>query len=113
MEEDLSWELEISRRRKRWKAKDEEMRAEKTKHAEATGGGPEEQDRTLQELYHDPSIKNTQPKQVFSIDGAFGILVNDLVQIMETLGDTGIEADTVDDNMFQWNVKIRDFAKNW
>ncbi len=113
LDNDLTWELEIARRKKRWRLKEDELRAEKTRCAEATGGGPEEQDRTLQQLYHDPSIKNTQPKQVFTSAAASGILTNDLVQIMETSKDTGIEADTVDDNIFQWNVKIRNFTSNW
>ena len=50
---------------------------------------------------------------MFTSAAASGILTNDLVQIMETAGNTGIEADTVDDNIFQWNVKISKFTENW
>jgi len=91
--------------------KEDELRAEKNRNAEAGGIG--EEDKTLQQLYHDPSTKSRQPKQVFTSAAASGILINDLVQIMDTAGNTGIEADTVDDNIFQWNVKIRNFTSNW
>ena len=32
---------------------------------------------------------------------------------METTEVTGIEADTIDDNIFQWNVRVKNFAANW
>jgi hypothetical protein len=32
---------------------------------------------------------------------------------METTDATGIEADTVDDNIFQWNVRVKNFTQNW
>ena len=35
--------------------------------------------------------------------------MNDLVSIMSSRGAQGVEADTVDDNIFQWNVKLRNF----
>ena len=50
---------------------------------------------------------------MFTSAAASGILINDLVSIMEKAKDTGIEADTVEDNIFQWNVKISNFAANW
>ena len=64
---------------------------------------------SVQEVYHDPSLKNSQPKQVFTSAAASGILVNDLVGIMETKGSQGVVADTVGDNIFQWNVKLSNF----
>jgi len=98
-------------RKKRWRQKEDELRAEKNKNAES-GGGVEE-DRTALQLYTDSSIKSRQPKQVFTSAAASGILTNDLVQIMSTASDTGVVAETVDDNIFQWNVKVRNFTSNW
>jgi baculoviral IAP repeat-containing protein 6 len=108
LDNDLTWELEIARRKKRWRLKEDELRSEKVRNSDA---GIAEEDRTLQQLYHDPSIKSRQPKQVFTSAAASGILTNDLVQIMDTAETTGIEADTVEDNIFQWNVKIRNFSE--
>jgi len=51
--------------------------------------------------------------QVFTSAAASGILTNDLVSIMETTDVTGIEADTIEDNIFQWNVKVKNFSPNW
>ena len=51
--------------------------------------------------------------QVFTSAAASGILTNDLVSIMESMEQTGIEADTIDDNIFQWNVRVKNFAQNW
>jgi hypothetical protein len=51
--------------------------------------------------------------KVFTSAAASGILTNDLVSIMETTDVTGIEADTIDDNIFQWNVRVKNFAANW
>ncbi len=63
LDNDLTWELEIARRKKRWRIKEDELRNEKLKHVDSSTSGGEE-DRTLQQLYHDPSIKSRQPKQV-------------------------------------------------
>jgi len=100
LDQDLNWELEVARRKKRWKAKEEELRS----------GGKEEGSGSLSAVYHDPSMKNRQPKQVFTSAAASGILINDLVNIMETTKETSIIADTVGDNIFQWNVKLSEFA---
>ena len=133
LDDDLSWELEIARRKKRWRKKEEELRLERQQQAQASrkpkdtsgGGGikvsPEktmgatsdgaESDKSLQQLYHDPRIKNRRPKQVFTSAAASGILTNDLVSIMSSTHVTGIDADTIDDNIFQWNVKLKDFSE--
>lgn len=106
LDNDLSWELEIARRRKRWRNKEAQLRAAVKKTSNTSES---EQESSISQLYQDPSIKGRQPKQVFSTDAASGILINDLVSIMETATKTGINADTIEDNIFQWNVKIRDF----
>ena len=124
LDDDLSWELEIARRKKRWRKKEEELRLERQQQAQASRRpkdasikiSPEktndgaENDKSLQQLYHDPRIKNRRPKQVFTSAAASGILTNDLVSIMSSTHVTGIDADTIDDNIFQWNVKLKDFS---
>ena len=71
LEQDLNWELEISRRKKRWKAKEDELRDRAAK----------EQDSTL---HQESNLKSHQPKQIFTKAAASGILINDLVSIMES-----------------------------
>jgi len=124
LDNDLSWELEIARRRKRWRNKERELRdaCKKTNSSSGStsgsgsGGGlaneTNDESTLYQHSYQDPSIKGRQPKQVFSTDAASGILINDLVSIMESATETGISADTIDDNIFQWNVKIKNFASS-
>lgn len=102
LDQDLNWGLEVARRKKRWKSREDSLRA-----GAGTEGG--DQAGSLGQVYHDPSIKNRQPKQVFTSAAASGILTNDLVAIMEDKSNTSIKADTIDDNIFQWNVKISDF----
>jgi len=100
LDQDLNWELEVSRRKKRWKSKEELLRT----------GSKDEVHGSLGAVYHDPSTKNRQPKQVFTSAAASGILINDLVNIMESTKETSIVADTVGDNIFQWNVKLSEFS---
>ena len=102
LDQDLNWELEVARRKKRWKAKENQIRAGEMGEV-GVGGG------SLGQVYHDSSLKNRQPKQVFTSAAASGILTNDLVLIMESKEETAVEADTVADNIFQWNVKMSDF----
>jgi hypothetical protein len=60
------WELEVARRKKRWKSKEEELR---------TGG---KDDGSLGAVYHDlNNMKNRQPRQVSSA-AASGILFGPL-----------------------------------
>ncbi len=114
LDNDLSWELEIARRRKRWRQKEAQLRAavKKSSGNNANSVELDLEESSISQLYHDPSIKGRQPKQVFSTDAASGILINDLVSIMESSERTGINADTVEDNIFQWNVRIRNFSSS-
>lgn len=105
LDQDLNWELEVARRKKKWKMKEEELRS--ITNGSISNGV--DGSKSLQQLYHDPNMKNRRPKEVFSSDGSSGILTNDLVSIMEASQTLGIQADTVDDNIFQWNVKLSDF----
>ena len=82
------------------------FRAERKKHFDDE---PTSEDLSL---YQDPSSSTgpkRQPKQVFSSEAASGILINDLVSIIETAAGTGITVDTIEDNIFQWSVKLNDF----
>ena len=63
LDNDLSWELEIGRRKKRWRTKEAQLRAERQKNSDCSG-----EDRSMQQLYHDPSIKGRQPKQVIFLN---------------------------------------------
>jgi hypothetical protein len=58
LDNDLSWELEIARRKKRWRQKESQLRLERQKNSESG------EDRSMQQFYHDPVIKSRQPKQV-------------------------------------------------
>lgn len=64
---------------------------------------------SFQEVFHDPALKIRRPKQVFTGAGASGILINDLVRILGDRGQNGVEADSVEDNIFQWNVRLSRF----
>ena len=80
LDNDLSWELEIARRRKRWRNKEAQLRDACKKTNSSSGsssgasnngsaGGPnnvESSDESSmhQHCYQDPSIKGRQPKQV-------------------------------------------------
>jgi len=100
LDKDLNRELEVARRKKRWKAKEQELRT----------GSLNEAQGSSREAYSEPNVSNRKPKQVFTSAAASGILINDLVNIMECSKDTFIVADTVGDNIFQWNVKISEFS---
>jgi hypothetical protein len=76
LDNDLSWELEIARRRKRWRNKEAQLRdaCKKTNSSSGStsgsgsGGGPanetNDESTLYQHSYQDPSIKGRQPKQV-------------------------------------------------
>ena len=86
--------IQVSRRRKKWRQKEEELRMEKAENADSSSSS--------RKLYQGPDTgKVKQPKQIFSTNAASGILTNDLVKIMETAKETGIVADTILDNIFQ------------
>ena len=106
LDQNLTWELELSSRKKKWRLKEAALRAERKKHFD------DELTSEDLSLYQDPSSSTgpkRQPKQVFSSEAASGILINDLVSIIETAAGTGISVDTIGDNIFQWSVKLNDF----
>ena len=55
------------------------------------------------------SADRKQASQIFSESAASGILVNDLIKIMEEEASLGFTATPVDDNIYKWTVKMRGF----
>ena len=74
----------MAKRKKKWKAKEDELRAEKAEKLESSSSS----------LYGAgvDTAKGRQPKQIFSSLAASGVLTNDLVDIMETVKETGKES---------------------
>ena len=77
--------LQVAKRKKKWKQKEDQLRAEKAQKVEGSststssslfGAGPN-------------TAKSRQPKQIFSDMAASGVLTNDLVDIMATVKETG------------------------
>ena len=91
-------ELEIARRKKRWRIKEAQLRAERNRGVDSKGhngvaanssqasfcdvppdGAPvtatADEDKTLQQLYHDPTMKSRQPKQVSFVKNCLELLI--------------------------------------
>ena len=75
--------MKVAKRKKKWEQKEDKLRAEKAQKVEGSsnssslyGAGPD-------------TAKGRQPKQIFSSRAASGVLTNDLVDIMETVKETG------------------------
>ena len=75
--------LQVAKRKKKRKQKEDQLRAEKAQKVEGSstssslfGAGPN-------------TAKSRQPKQIFSDMAASGVLTNDLVDIMATVKETG------------------------
>ena len=47
----------------------------------------------------------------YSTNAASGILINDIIAIMESSATTGIIVNPIDDNIFQWQVLLKDFKE--
>ncbi|EGC35514.1 hypothetical protein DICPUDRAFT_94526 [Dictyostelium purpureum] len=56
--------------------------------------------------------KNDKVKTIFSSDAAFGVLTNDLFNIMQNVHSLGFSATPIEDNIYYWSVKIFDFEKD-
>ena len=77
----LTLSLQVAKRKKKWKAKEDELRAEKAEKVESSSSS----------LFGADTSKGRQPKQIFSSMAASGVLTNDLVDIMETVKETGMK----------------------
>ncbi|XP_033739227.1 uncharacterized protein LOC117326577 [Pecten maximus] len=95
------WDLHLARKKKRWAQKEaqirEEMKKARTSQAGAAVG---------------PSVDNKPSKQIFTSNAAAGILTNDLVKIMEGEQEVGFTAEPIEDNIYNWRVKIFNFAES-
>ncbi|XP_014667326.1 PREDICTED: baculoviral IAP repeat-containing protein 6-like [Priapulus caudatus] len=97
------WELRLSRKKKRWLQKEAQVRRE-MKKAKLSSTGAE-----IQGVFQASSQEKEAVRQIFSTSAASGILTNDLVKIMESEEVTGISAEPIDDNIYQWCVKFSKF----
>ena len=102
LEQDLNWELNIARRKKKWKAKEDELRNEAAAKEKST-------------LHPDSNLKSHQPKQIFTQAAASGILINDLVSIMESAkvrissgcgSSKHLIIDSIRKPMWRWTLKM-------
>ncbi|KYQ92653.1 Baculoviral IAP repeat-containing protein [Tieghemostelium lacteum] len=53
--------------------------------------------------------KDQKVKSIFSSDAAFGVLTNDIFNIMQNVQSLGFSANPIDDNIYHWNVRIFGF----
>lgn len=97
MEEDDLYDADIviEEKKKRWRQKEATLRADSNR--------PKASDTF-------PSTAKDHPEQVFSSSGASGILTNDLVNIMMSAKHSGIAAEPVEDNIYQWHVYLSSFS---
>lgn len=58
---------------------------------------------------HKGGQKNADVGQIFSSDAAKQMLVNDLLDVRKHEGETGMSAVPVDDNIYEWVVKFKNF----
>ena len=105
LDEDLNWELkvgivvleraggsptlclQIGKRKKKWKQKEDQLRSAKAEKLESSSS-------SSSSLYGAgaDTAKGRQPKQIFSSLAASGVLINDLIDIMESVKETGKES---------------------
>lgn len=90
------WELKIARLKKRWSHKEKMIREEK------------ESGKMMHTMGRATAADNIQ--QIFTSSAASGILTNDLIDIMATCEETGISAEPIDDNIYNWRVKLSSFV---
>jgi len=56
------------------------------------------------------ATKKLESDQIFSKSAASGILTNDLVNIIRSSKETGINVEPVDDNIYEWCVRFSNFS---
>ncbi|XP_013420743.1 baculoviral IAP repeat-containing protein 6 isoform X2 [Lingula anatina] len=99
------WELKVARIKKRWAQKEAEVRAEMKKAKLGPG-------MTELGALQASGQEKQQAKQIFTSSAASGILTNDLVKILEEEQNLGFSADPIDDNIYQWCVKLYTFQED-
>ncbi|XP_065835083.1 probable ubiquitin-conjugating enzyme protein 17 [Oscarella lobularis] len=93
------WELEIARKKKRWMKKEESLRKG-------------DNDTLGQGTMKPTGEEAKQASQIFTSTAASGVLTNDLVRIIETEKELGFSAEPIDDNIYQWCVKMTNFSSS-
>ncbi|XP_074643918.1 uncharacterized protein LOC141900782 [Tubulanus polymorphus] len=93
-------ELVIARKKKRWIEKEVKLREELCKQIPEKHAGNSETDAI--------GKGTAQNKQIFTSVAASGILINDLVKIMQ-MKDEGVTAEPIDDNIYKWLVQLDKF----
>lgn len=95
-------ELDMARKKKRWAEKEHEIRERLQRpHAGHLASDLSAFQVTGQE--------KDQAKQIFTSSAASGILTNDLLKILEGGKEAGFTADPIDDNIYQWSVRLFSF----
>lgn len=90
-------ELELLKKKKRWRLKEEEVRA---KHR----AEQEEKRRRMKGLQGKQDVEN-----IFTGSAASGVLTNDLIGIMQNAKKLGYTAKPIDDNIYEWEVHLFGF----
>lgn len=88
----ITKELDRLKLKKIWKAKEDKMR----------------EDKRLNEAKFNTMGSNSK-KQIFSSDAAFAILSNEYFDIQDREKELGFTVSVVDDNIYNWNVKMYKF----
>lgn len=91
----ITKELDKLKFRKIWKAKEDAMREEK---------------RLIEAKFNTKGAYGN--KQIFSSDAAFAILTNEYFDIQDRESELGFTVTVVDDNIYNWNVKMYKFNGN-
>jgi baculoviral IAP repeat-containing protein 6 (apollon) len=93
-------ELEMLKKKKRWRIKEEEVRA---KHR----AEQEEKRRRMKGHQGKQDVEN-----IFTGTAASGVLTNDLISIMQNAKKLGYTAKPVDDNIYEWEIHLFGFEPN-
>jgi baculoviral IAP repeat-containing protein 6 len=88
--------LEVLKMKKRWAAKESELREKAKRDQQAAAAVSDSKSRVT---------------QIFSSGAATGVLTNDLLLIRADSAKLGFSAEPVDDNIYDWSVKIFDFRE--
>ncbi|CAC5419587.1 BIRC6 [Mytilus coruscus] len=88
------WDLKVARKKKRWAQKEAEIRDQMKKAKLSQGAG---------------SMEKKPAENIFTSNAAAGILTNDLVRIMEEEQELSFTAEPIEDNIYNWRVKIFHF----
>eukprot|EP01119_Soliformovum_irregulare_P016152 TRINITY_DN463_c0_g2_i4.p1 TRINITY_DN463_c0_g2~~TRINITY_DN463_c0_g2_i4.p1 ORF type:complete len:834 (-),score=313.83 TRINITY_DN463_c0_g2_i4:9-2510(-) len=78
--------------KKRWAKKEQEMR-----------------ESDVKDVMPQSPVSGRKVEQIFTSNGASGVLTNDLLDIMHHQHHLGFSADPIDDNIYKWKVKMFNF----